>query len=334
MAAPTAAGPETFIPAEDFGNEGKNIEIGDLDDDSTYAASSIDSDTTSLSSSVFNYHYENGRRYTSQRTSGGDYALPNDEAEQERLDLMHHLFNLFMKGELYLAPIKSPKRILDVGCGTGVWAIDIADAHPDSRVIGTDLSPIQPGWLPPNVKFEVDDFEDEWCFREKFDFIHCRCLDGSVSDWPRLLKQIYDNLAPGGYVEFQESDVINVYSEDGTYEGSHIDHYTRALKEASEKSGKRMDNAPKIPQYLKDAGFVNVYSKMFKACIGTWPKDPYYKEIGKVGAAISQSGGEAYGLAVFTRVLGWSTEKAKSMIEKAVRDLIDRKSGVHAIYPQ
>jgi len=128
--------------------------------------------------------------------------------------------------------------------------------------------------------------------------------------------------------------VINVYSEDGTFKGSHIDHYTRALKEASDKSGKTMDNAPKIPQYLKDAGFVNIQSRKFKACIGTWPKDPYYKEIGKVGAAISQSGGEAYGLAVFTRVLGWSSEKAKKLIDAAVRDLVERKSDVHAIYPQ
>jgi len=117
----TTAGAEKLIAPADFQNEGANIEIGELDDDdSTYAASSIDSDTTSLSSSVFNYHYENGRRYTSQRTSGGDYALPNDETEQERLDLMHHLFNLFMKGELFLAPVKNPKRILDLGCGTGM----------------------------------------------------------------------------------------------------------------------------------------------------------------------------------------------------------------------
>lgn len=120
--SPTTAGPGvggTFVATEAFGDQDKNIEIGDLDEESDYAASSFGSDTTSISSSVFAYHYENGRRYTSQRKSGENYALPNDETEQERLDLMHHLFLLFMKGDLFLAPISDPKKVLDVGTGTG-----------------------------------------------------------------------------------------------------------------------------------------------------------------------------------------------------------------------
>jgi methylase of polypeptide subunit release factors len=33
--------------------------------------------------------------------------------------------------------------VLDIGTGTGIWAIDFADEHPEAEVIGTDLSPIQ-----------------------------------------------------------------------------------------------------------------------------------------------------------------------------------------------
>ena len=49
-------------------------------------------------------------------------------------------------GKTHLAPIKKPKRILDVGTGTGSWAIDIAEEFPDAEIIGNDLSPIQPVW--------------------------------------------------------------------------------------------------------------------------------------------------------------------------------------------
>lgn len=29
---------------------------------------------------------------------------------------------------------------------------DFADTYPNCEVIGTDISPIQPGWVPPNLK--------------------------------------------------------------------------------------------------------------------------------------------------------------------------------------
>jgi methylase of polypeptide subunit release factors len=44
-----------------------------------------------------------------------------------------------MDGELHLAPLNDPHRILDVGTGTGIWCIDAADKYPSSEVIGTDL---------------------------------------------------------------------------------------------------------------------------------------------------------------------------------------------------
>lgn len=70
--------------------------------------------------------------------------LPNDEREQDRLDLQHHSFKVMLSGKLYLAPIKSPSRVLDLATGTGIWAIEFAQENTGSTVIGTDLSPIQP----------------------------------------------------------------------------------------------------------------------------------------------------------------------------------------------
>lgn len=54
--------------------------------------------------------------------------MPNDEEEQDRMDLQHHICLLALSGELYVAPaMKDPKRILDLGTGTGIWAIDIGE---------------------------------------------------------------------------------------------------------------------------------------------------------------------------------------------------------------
>lgn len=72
--------------------------------------------------------------------------MPNDESEQDRLDLSHQMFKITMGNKLYLAPIGKPARILDVGTGTGIWAIEMGDDFPDSEILGIDLSPTQPTW--------------------------------------------------------------------------------------------------------------------------------------------------------------------------------------------
>jgi hypothetical protein len=51
--------------------------------------------------------------------------MPNDNDEANRLDMMHEMSLALLKRKLFLAPIgDSPRRILDLGTGTGIWAID------------------------------------------------------------------------------------------------------------------------------------------------------------------------------------------------------------------
>ena len=76
---------------------------------------------------MFEFTYANGRRYHSDRFRRADYFMPNDEGEQERLDLYHHIFLQILGGKLYAAPLQKPQRVLDVGTGTGIWALDFAE---------------------------------------------------------------------------------------------------------------------------------------------------------------------------------------------------------------
>ena len=97
------------------------------DDASTY--------TQSIRSSLLEALQENGRGYHKYRSDAA-YILPEDAREQERLDLQHALW-LKSAGDdrLYLAPLGDDVRdVLDLGTGTGIWAIEFADQHPDSEV--------------------------------------------------------------------------------------------------------------------------------------------------------------------------------------------------------
>lgn len=72
-----------------------------------------------------------------------------------------------------------------------LWRI-VGDEYPEAEVIGIDLSPIQPSWVPPNVKFMVDDAEAEWLFgADTFDLVHARFMCMAIKDWPRLLSRAH-----------------------------------------------------------------------------------------------------------------------------------------------
>lgn len=49
--------------------------------------------------------------------------------------------------KLHLAPIgEKPRRILDIGTGTGIWVIEMGDKYTETDIIGIDLSATQPSW--------------------------------------------------------------------------------------------------------------------------------------------------------------------------------------------
>jgi len=91
-------------------------------DDPGYETESVTGAETSISSSVRDYAFEHGRRY--HKYQEGRYLFPNDESEQEREDMKHSMIVNLCGGRLHYAPLEDPREILDIGTGTGIWAID------------------------------------------------------------------------------------------------------------------------------------------------------------------------------------------------------------------
>jgi SAM-dependent methyltransferase len=284
--------------------------------------------TASLASSVLNYRYENGRRYHAYRD--GQYYLPNDENEQARLDMLHHIFVLVLDGALCRAPVfrhNQSQRVLDLGCGTGLWCIQFADDFPESLVLGTDLSPIQPNWVPPNCRFYVDDIESEWTYSpmEHFDYIHGRALCGAIGDWPRLFTQSLTNLKPGGWIEMQEF-FCKVYDfDDSTDNAPYLKDWEEQINEASRRFGKELAKANVLKQYMEDAGFVDIHEEIYKVPIGPWARGKKFKELGIYSLAQFLDSVEPFSLALFTRVLGYTVDETKIIIARVKNDLVNPK---------
>ncbi|KAJ5738063.1 S-adenosyl-L-methionine-dependent methyltransferase [Penicillium malachiteum] len=151
-----------------------------------------------VASEVTNYTYQKGRCY--------NIKPDGIEDEFEEADMGQNIYGLLYKRQLFQSPTDSPNRVLDVGAGSGKWAMDMG-MYPDATVTGVDLSLIQPSWTPENVKFDIDDVNEEWNYEEKFDLIHVQGMAGMIKDWAYLSGQamkIQDSLEHAGFLDIQQ----------------------------------------------------------------------------------------------------------------------------------
>ncbi|KAH7142171.1 S-adenosyl-L-methionine-dependent methyltransferase [Dactylonectria macrodidyma] len=312
--------PEQVIEADDAPDS-------DDDADSTLE-NDVESSTASITSSILHYRTIQGRTYHSER-GNASYWGSNDDRQSEAMDIAHHMWTLAQDGKIHMAPLEPDiQKALDIGCGTGMWAVDFADDYPSCEVIGTDISPIQPVWTPPNLKFEIDDCTQDWTFSPgTFDYIHIRYLIGCIPDWGELFKQSYKTLKPGGWLEsFEASPTIE--SDDGTVTPtSALGRWGPIFIDGSKKSGRTFTVIADGLQrkYMEEAGFVDIQEWDFKCPLSPWPKDPKMKEIGQYGELFATQDTEGFVLFVMN-LLGWSHEEIQVYIAHVRREIRNRKN--------
>ncbi|KAF8460538.1 S-adenosyl-L-methionine-dependent methyltransferase [Kalaharituber pfeilii] len=251
-----------------------------------------------------------------------------DLSHINRLDLTHKIFLLLLNGALHWAPIgNDPKRILDIGTGTGIWVIDMAEKYPNATVIGTDVLKIQSERLryPQNASFVIFDAEATWPWLEKFDFMHTRCLAGALADWEKFIAQAFHNLKPGGYIELHEYST-EVFSPDPSISPAihapTIFQWAQLFNQASTLSGRPPGNiiTPRLKHELAAAGFVDIEERPLMLPLGVWHPERRMKELGAYGLLNMLDGVEGFTLRLFTRYLGWTDEQCKILIDKVRKE--------------
>lgn len=96
--------------------------------DDGYNSDGASGHSTSLDSAVDDYIFSHGRRY--HRFREGAYHFPNDDIEQEREDMKHAMVVNLCGDKLHFAPLEELdqrgglQKVIDLGTGTGIWAID------------------------------------------------------------------------------------------------------------------------------------------------------------------------------------------------------------------
>ncbi|KAK3356533.1 S-adenosyl-L-methionine-dependent methyltransferase [Lasiosphaeria hispida] len=323
--SPTSPSSPVSPPA----NLGAVVEVDLAVDDGYDTDTSGSVASTSLASGIRDYVFENNRRYHKFRE--GRYLIPNDEPEQEREDMKHAMVVHICEGRLHFAPLVDPQEVLDIGTGTGIWAIDMADEYPSAEVVGIDLSPIQPTWVPPNVRFLVDDAESEWTHgRNRLDFVHARHVCMAIRNWPRLLERAYESLEPGGWIELQELRLATECDDGSMPVTFGLSKFLSNLREGFSRCGIDLLSLEKNEQRLRDAGFVGVKEKIWKIPIGPWAKDPELKTAGLYNRAVIYDALQGVSLMPYTRGLGWTPTEVEVFLVDVRKSLFDVT--VHSYY--
>jgi SAM-dependent methyltransferase len=160
-------------------------------------------------------------------------------------------------------------RILDLACGPGGWALEVAFTHPKIGVVGIDVSRAMIDYANAQVRvqgldnasFQVMDIQKPLDFPDgSFDLVNARFINFlPAAAWPRLMQELRRITRPGGVIRLTESEWW-YFTNSPALENLNA-MIIRALKlqgESFSQSGRFTGVLPMLGRFLLDAGCVNV----------------------------------------------------------------------------
>ncbi|RKP05836.1 S-adenosyl-L-methionine-dependent methyltransferase [Thamnocephalis sphaerospora] len=250
--------------------------------------------------------FADGRRY--HNTPNCPYVLPNDLEEIDRLEVQYYAIQQVTQ-KRYHVPLNNPKRIIDIGIGTGVWMRETALDFPECEFTGIDITPLpETTVMPANCNFKLANVLEGLAYADgHFDFVrHSLLIAGIPKDkWPFYVKECMRLCASGGWVEMTET---NAKIHGG---GAATKKLSAFAPECFRARGLSPEIADTLDDLMREAGLVDVEAREFKVPLG--------KRGGKAGELLLRNFlmGQAMLTPLYVSVYGITREEAEQTIQQA-----------------
>jgi SAM-dependent methyltransferase len=195
--------------------------------------------------------------------TGGHYTIRGGIEGRERLRILARVMQPTTLALLNRAGVRPGIACLDVGCGGGDVAFDLARlVGPSGRVVGTDIDgtkleiarheAVQQGLT--NVEFVFDDIAHEHP-RETFDLVHARFVLTHLPDPERAVLHLRSAVRPGGTIVLEDIDFRGHFSHP---ESPALRRYVDVYTQLVQRRGGDPNIGPRLPSLLAAAGFQDV----------------------------------------------------------------------------
>ncbi len=206
------------------------------------------------------------------------YLLPKDAQEDNRLNYQHHVMHLSI-GSHFVAPLPQELgHILDVGTGTGIWAVEMARLYPRAQVVGVDLGASSfKTDVPGNCVLQIGNVLEKLPFPDQsFDYTHQRFLVSAIpgARWPDVIRELVRVTRPGGWIELLE--INNLFLNPGP----ETTRLATWITQVSAALGFDANAVPGLGHWLEEAGLQRVESQDIVVPLGEWG--------GRVGALLKR----------------------------------------------
>lgn len=193
-----------------------------------------------------------------------DYIIRGGIEGRERLRVLSRVLEPFTHAFLERAGLRKGMRCLELGCGGGDVAFDIARiVGPSGHVTATDIDEKKleiargeaAGHGLRNIDFRLSDITSAAQPETGFDFVHARFLLTHLPNPADALVRVRQALRPQGIAAVEDIDFRGYFCHPPC---PALDRYIELYTEAARKKGADANIGARLPSLVADAGFTNI----------------------------------------------------------------------------